>query len=215
VSRRSGGQAWGSRLGIILAVSGSAVGLGNFLRFPGNAAENGGGAFLIPYFIAFLLLGIPIGWAEWTMGRYGGRKGFHSAPAIMGLWGRGAIARYMGSFGVLVPMVIFFYYVHCTIQATDHGELAAARDALGNHGRMRPIASGRVAPHSVSSPRSSVRAPCARSVALTMARGCRSTWRISRRTVSRIDFRSPCPGSPDASTPPRIAPSTRKLDSSK
>ncbi|MGB5347626.1 MAG: hypothetical protein WBN23_15775, partial [Woeseia sp.] len=104
-------QAWGSRLGIILAVSGSAVGLGNFLRFPGNAAENGGGAFLIPYFIAFLLLGIPIGWAEWTMGRYGGRKGFHSAPAIMGLWGRGSVARYLGSFGVLVPMVVYFYYV--------------------------------------------------------------------------------------------------------
>lgn len=103
--------AWGSRLGVILAVSGSAVGLGNFLRFPGNAAENGGGAFLIPYFIAFLLLGIPIGWAEWTMGRYGGRKGFHSAPAIMGVWGRGAIARYLGAFGVLVPLVVYFYYV--------------------------------------------------------------------------------------------------------
>lgn len=105
------GQAWASRLGIILAVSGSAVGLGNFLRFPGNAAENGGGAFLIPYFIALLLLGIPIGWAEWTMGRYGGRKGFHSAPAIIGVWGRGPVARYMGSFGVLVPLVIYFYYV--------------------------------------------------------------------------------------------------------
>ena len=111
MSNSSNGQAWGSRLGIVLAVSGSAVGLGNFLRFPGNAAENGGGAFLIPYFIAFLLLGIPIGWAEWTMGRYGGRKGFHSAPAIMGLWGRGAVARYMGSFGVLVPLVVYFYYV--------------------------------------------------------------------------------------------------------
>ena len=103
--------AWGSRIGIILAVSGSAVGLGNFLRFPGNAAENGGGAFLIPYFIAFLLLGIPIGWAEWTMGRYGGRKGMHSAPAIIGLWGRGPVARYLGSFGVLVPLVVYFYYV--------------------------------------------------------------------------------------------------------
>jgi SNF family Na+-dependent transporter len=113
VSQRTtaNGQAWGSRLGVILAVSGSAVGLGNFLRFPGNAAENGGGAFLIPYFIAFLLLGIPIGWAEWTMGRYGGRKGFHSAPAIMGLWGRGRIARYLGSLGVLVPLVVYFYYV--------------------------------------------------------------------------------------------------------
>ncbi|MBN1406034.1 MAG: hypothetical protein JW946_05905, partial [Candidatus Omnitrophica bacterium] len=37
-------QAWGSRLGIILAVAGSAVGLGNFLRFPVQAAQNGGGA---------------------------------------------------------------------------------------------------------------------------------------------------------------------------
>jgi SNF family Na+-dependent transporter len=102
---------WGTRIGLILAVSGSAVGLGNFLRFPGNAAENGGGAFMIPYFIALVLLGIPIGWAEWTMGRYGGRKGFHSAPAIIGVWGRGAIARYIGSFGVLIPLVVYFYYV--------------------------------------------------------------------------------------------------------
>jgi NSS family neurotransmitter:Na+ symporter len=104
-------QQWGSRIGVILAVSGSAVGLGNFLRFPGQAATNGGGAFMIPYFIALLVLGIPIGWAEWTMGRYGGRKGFHSAPAIMGVWGKGAVARYLGSFGVLIPLVVYFYYV--------------------------------------------------------------------------------------------------------
>ncbi|MGB5581923.1 MAG: hypothetical protein WBM68_15220, partial [Woeseia sp.] len=104
-------EAWGTRLGVILAVSGSAVGLGNFLRFPGTAAENGGGAFLIPYFIAFLLLGIPIGWAEWTMGRYGGRKGLHSAPAIIGVWGKGAPARYLGSLGVLIPLAVYFYYV--------------------------------------------------------------------------------------------------------
>ena len=104
-------QQWGSRLGVILAVAGSAVGLGNFLRFPGNAAANGGGAFMIPYFIALLLLGIPIGWAEWTMGRYGGRKGFHSAPAIMGVFGKGAFARYTGIIGVLIPVVVYFYYV--------------------------------------------------------------------------------------------------------
>jgi SNF family Na+-dependent transporter len=104
-------QAWGSRLGVILAVAGSAVGLGNFLRFPGNAAQNGGGAFMVPYFIALLLLGIPIGWAEWTMGRYGGRKGFHSAPAILGVWARGPIGRYAGVFGVLVPLAVYYYYV--------------------------------------------------------------------------------------------------------
>ena len=104
-------QQWGSRLGVILAVAGSAVGLGNFLRFPGNAAENGGGAFMIPYFLALVFLGIPIGWAEWAMGRYGGRKGFHSAPGIMGVWTKGAWGRYAGVLGVLVPLGVYFYYV--------------------------------------------------------------------------------------------------------
>lgn len=105
-------QEWATRVGVILAVSGSAVGLGNFLRFPGQAAANGGGAFMIPYFVALLLVGIPVGWAEWTMGRYGGRKGFHSAPAILGVVGRGAFMRYLGSIGVLVPLAVSFYYTY-------------------------------------------------------------------------------------------------------
>jgi len=105
-------QEWATRLGVILAVSGSAVGLGNFLRFPGQAAANGGGAFMIPYFCALLFLGIPIGWAEWTMGRYGGRKGFHSSPSILGVFGRGAIARYLGVVGVLIPLAVSFYYTY-------------------------------------------------------------------------------------------------------
>src|SRR5688500_19781431 len=89
-------EQWATKLGLILAVAGSAVGLGNFLRFPGQAAQNGGGAFLIPYFVALLVVGIPIGWVEWTLGRYAGKKGLHSAPAIMGLVGKGSIARYFG-----------------------------------------------------------------------------------------------------------------------
>lgn len=103
-------ERWQTRLGVILAVAGSAVGLGNFLRFPGQAVANGGGAFLIPYFIALLLLGIPIGWAEWTMGRYGGRKGLHSSPGIMGVVGRGPAARYAGVLGLLIPLVVCMYY---------------------------------------------------------------------------------------------------------
>ena len=67
-------DSWNSHLGVILAVSGSAVGLGNFLRFPGQAAQNGGGAFMLAYFISFLIIGLPICWAEWTMGRYGGQR---------------------------------------------------------------------------------------------------------------------------------------------
>jgi SNF family Na+-dependent transporter len=105
-------QEWGTRLGVILAVAGSAVGLGNFLRFPGQAAANGGGAFMIPYFCALLFLGIPIGWTEWAMGRYGGLKGMHSAPAIMGVFGKGAIARYLGAIGVLIPLAVSYYYTY-------------------------------------------------------------------------------------------------------
>ncbi|HEV8612876.1 MAG TPA: hypothetical protein VGQ73_05145, partial [Gemmatimonadales bacterium] len=104
-------EQWGTRLGVILAVAGSAVGLGNFLRFPGQAAQNGGGAFLIPYFCALIFLGIPIGWAEWTMGRYGGKKGFHSAPGVLGVIGRGSMARYFGVIAALVPLAVSFYYV--------------------------------------------------------------------------------------------------------
>ncbi len=103
---------WGTRVGVILAVSGSAVGLGNFLRFPGQAAAHGGGAFMIPYICALLLLALPIGWAEWAMARYGGEKGFHSGPAILGMVGRGRIARYFGIIAVLVPMVVYMYYVY-------------------------------------------------------------------------------------------------------
>src|SRR5574341_1377667 len=104
-------QQWDTRLGVILAVAGSAVGLGNFLRFPGLAAKDGGGAFMIPYFCAFLLLGIPICWAEWTMGKYGGMFGFHSSPAIFGLLGRRPIWRFLGVLGLVIPIVIYMYYV--------------------------------------------------------------------------------------------------------
>src|SRR5687767_2624329 len=129
------GDRWTTRLGVILAVAGSAVGLGNFLRFPGQAAENGGGAFMIPYFCALLLLGIPIGWAEWTMGRYGGRKGFHSAPAIMGVVGRGSVARYLGIIGVLIPLAVYFYYVFvegwCLAYSYEYAKALFGGTAMG------------------------------------------------------------------------------------
>lgn len=107
----SGGEQWASRIGVILAVAGSAVGLGNFLRFPGQAAQHGGGAFMIPYFISLLVLGIPLCWAEWTMGRYGGLNGFNSAPGIYSTLWKSRLARYFGAVALLVPLVIYMYYV--------------------------------------------------------------------------------------------------------
>ena len=105
-------EAWGSKLGIILAVAGSAIGLGNFLRFPVQAAQNGGGAFMIPYFIALLLLGIPLAVVEWTIGRYSGTHGHNTAAgAFAAMWPwRGA--KYVGLLGVFGPWVIFLYYTY-------------------------------------------------------------------------------------------------------
>ena len=111
-SNANGREQWGSRIGLILAMSGNAIGLGNFLRFPVQAAENGGGAFMIPYFICFVVLGIPLMWVEWGLGRYGGTIGHGSAPGIFqSLW-KHPIAKYIGILGVLLPLVILIYYVY-------------------------------------------------------------------------------------------------------
>lgn len=93
-------------------MAGSAVGLGNFLRFPGLAAQYGGGAFMIAYFISLLVLGIPIAWAEWTMGRKGGLAGFHSSPGIFHSIVRHPAGKYLGLLGFIIPVVIYMYYVY-------------------------------------------------------------------------------------------------------
>jgi len=104
-------ESWATRVGVILAVTGSAVGLGNFLRFPGMAAQYGGGVFMIPYVVAFLLLGLPIAFVEWSMGRYGGAHGYNSAPGVFrAVCGR-RWASYLGMLGPLIPVVIYMYYV--------------------------------------------------------------------------------------------------------
>ncbi|MDD3167964.1 MAG: sodium-dependent transporter [Eubacteriales bacterium] len=96
---------WNSKLGFILAAIGSAVGLGNIWRFPYTAVENGGGAFLVPYFFAIITAGIPILILEYTIGKtYRG-----GAPV--------ALARinkkfeWLGWFQVMVAFTITVYYL--------------------------------------------------------------------------------------------------------
>ena len=110
VVEAGGREQWGSRLGLILAVAGNAIGLGNFLRFPVKAAANGGGAFMIPYFVAFVLLGIPMMWVEWTIGRMGGAKGHGTAPGMFNILWKKAPSKYLGAFGIVIPFLIVIYY---------------------------------------------------------------------------------------------------------
>ena len=62
-------EQWGSRLGFILAASGSAVGLGNIWKYPHMAGQNGGAAFTIVYLICILIVGLPILLGELAIGR--------------------------------------------------------------------------------------------------------------------------------------------------
>lgn len=105
-------EHWGSRIGLILAMAGNAVGLGNFLRFPTQVAENGGGIFMIPYMIALLFLGIPIMWIEWGIGRFGGARGHGTTPAIFRLLWSNRLAPYIGVLGLFVPFIVACYYVY-------------------------------------------------------------------------------------------------------
>ena len=99
-------------MGVILAMAGNAIGLGNFLRFPVQAAQNGGGVFMIPYFVSLLLLGIPLMWCEWAMGRYGGAHRHGTAPGFFHLLWKHPAAKYVGGLGIILPTLVGVYYVY-------------------------------------------------------------------------------------------------------
>ena len=97
---------FGSRLGIILATAGSAVGLGNVWRFPTMAGENGGAAFILIYMICVVMLGIPCMLNEFIIGR---RAQANTARAYEKL-ANGTPWRFIGYFGVFTGFLIAGYY---------------------------------------------------------------------------------------------------------
>lgn len=97
---------FGSKLGVILATAGSAVGLGNVWRFPYMAGENGGAVFIIIYVACVLLLGIPCMISEFIVGRHGQSN---TARAFRKLAG-GTPWALIGYMGVLTGFLITGYY---------------------------------------------------------------------------------------------------------
>ena len=97
---------FGSKLGIIFATAGSAVGLGNIWRFPTEAGNNGGGAFLLVYILCVVLMGVPLMVAEFAVGRHS-RANTGSAFRILSKrrsWGL------LGKMEVLAAFLILAYY---------------------------------------------------------------------------------------------------------
>jgi neurotransmitter:Na+ symporter, NSS family len=128
-TKSEGGQSW-TRVGLVLAMAGNAVGFGNFLRFPVQAVQNGGGAFIIPYLVCFLLMGIPLLLVEWSIGRYGGQYDNHSTPFMLDSLDRRRMWKYIGVFGLFSNIGIAAYYCFMeswTLAYTFHSAIGTFR----------------------------------------------------------------------------------------
>ena len=97
---------WASKLGFVLAASGSAIGLGNIWRFPYKAGQYGGGAFVIAYIVSVLIIGIPIMIAEFIIGRSAQKSpvGAFKQLSSSRVW------PLIGWLGVLSGFIILSYY---------------------------------------------------------------------------------------------------------
>ena len=96
---------FGSRLGVVLATAGSAIGLGNIWRFPFTTGQNGGAAFILVYFVCVLLLGIPGMVSEFIVGR----RSQTNAARAYGSLGRKEW-RLVGYLGILTSTIILGFY---------------------------------------------------------------------------------------------------------
>ncbi|MBK8660166.1 MAG: sodium:calcium symporter, partial [Bacteroidetes bacterium] len=69
-------------------------------------------AFIVPYLVCFLLMGIPLLWIEWSMGRFGGKCGHHSTPFILGSMDKRSFWKYIGVFGIFTNIAVAAYYCY-------------------------------------------------------------------------------------------------------
>ena len=101
---------WSSRLAFILAVTGSAVGLGNIWKFPYMAGQNGGGAFVIVYLMFVFLIGMPVMMSEILIGRRGRRNPVATMKLLGEEEGNSDIWKWIGVMGVSAGVLILSYY---------------------------------------------------------------------------------------------------------
>lgn len=97
---------WSSKMAFILAVTGSAVGLGNIWKFPYIAGQNGGGAFVIVYLFCVFLIGMPVMMSEILIGRRGRRNPVATMALLGKEEGSSHHWRLIGGMGVLAGILI-------------------------------------------------------------------------------------------------------------
>ena len=99
-------DSFGSRFGALVAMAGSAVGLGNLWRFPYLVGENGGAAFIIIYILLSFIICLPIFVSEFVLGRRSQKNAYAAFRDLSG----GSAWKYVGLMTVIVPLVVASYY---------------------------------------------------------------------------------------------------------
>lgn len=99
-------DSFGSKFGALVAMAGSAVGLGNLWRFPYLVGENGGAAFIIVYILICFLICLPIFVSEFVIGRRSQKNAYAAFRDLSA----GSAWRWVGLFTVIVPLIVLSYY---------------------------------------------------------------------------------------------------------
>ena len=99
-------DSFGSRFGALVALAGSAVGLGNLWRFPYLVGENGGAAFIIIYILMSFIICLPIFICEFVVGRRSQENAYSAFRDLSG----GSWWKYVGVMTVIVPLIVTSYY---------------------------------------------------------------------------------------------------------
>ena len=134
---------WSSRMAFILAVTGSAVGLGNIWKFPYVAGQNGGGAFVLVYLACVLFVGLPVMMSEILIGRRGRRNPIATMELLGAEEGKSPNWRWVGALGVFAGVLILSFYsviggwtlayvfksASGSFSAADAGVVTSVRDA--------------------------------------------------------------------------------------
>ncbi|MCZ6500744.1 MAG: sodium-dependent transporter [Gammaproteobacteria bacterium] len=110
VKRQSLHGQWSTRMAFILAVTGSAVGLGNIWKFPYIAGENGGGAFVLIYLLCVFVVGLPIMMSEILIGRRGRRNPVMTMKIVGEEEGRSRNWALVGIMGIIAGVLILSFY---------------------------------------------------------------------------------------------------------
>lgn len=106
----AGHAQWSSRMGFVLAATGSAVGLGNIWKFPYMVGQSGGAAFVLVYLACICLIGVPILVSEWMIGRRGQKNPVNTMAQLARDHGHHRSWALVGAIGVLGAFLILSFY---------------------------------------------------------------------------------------------------------